>query len=233
MDYKNAFRLFEKYGINLSEDNFSKLSDYENMLIETNKVINLTAITDSCEIWTKHFLDSVLLDKKIELAKNSSLIDVGCGAGFPSLPIAIMRDDLKITMLDSLNKRVNFLNTVIEKLNLKNCTAIHSRAEDAGKNKIYREKFDYATARAVANMTTLSEYCLPFVKPDGLFIAMKGPNEDINEASDAIVTLGGDFEDRIEYTVEENERILYTIYKVSETPSKYPRNAKQIKNNPL
>lgn len=233
MIFEDAKKLFEKYGLNLDEEKYKKFCKYEEMLVETNKVMNLTAITETNDVWIKHFLDSVLIVEKVGFTKNASVIDVGCGAGFPSIPLAIYRDDLKITMLDSLNKRVGFLKDVISELSLDKCKAVHSRAEDAGKNKEYREKYDYAVARAVANMNTLSEYCIPFVKEDGLFVAMKGPNEDINSASDAIVTLGGDFDDKIEYDIEGNRRVVYTIYKVSPTPSKYPRNSKQMKNNPL
>ena len=137
-------------GIELDGTALDRFDKYAEMLVETNKVMNLTAITETNDVWIKHFLDSVLIVEKVGFTKNASVIDVGCGAGFPSIPLAIYRDDLKITMLDSLNKRVGFLKDVISELSLDKCKAVHSRAEDAGKNKEYREKYDYAVARAVA-----------------------------------------------------------------------------------
>jgi 16S rRNA (guanine527-N7)-methyltransferase len=233
MEYNKAKQLFEKYNLELSKEQYDDFSAYENILIEYNKVMNLTAITESEQIWVKHFLDSALLLKNVEIKPNSSLIDVGCGAGFPSIPIAIMRRDLKITCLDSLKKRVNFLDEVIKKLNLLNCKAVHNRAEVCGKDKNFREKFDFATARAVANMAVLSEYCIPFIKVDGLFVAMKGPNEDIENAVDAIVKLGAELIDRKNYDFEGNSRTIYFVEKYDTTPIQYPRNSNKIKNSPL
>lgn len=231
---KELFKaIFDDTDLELTDEKFEKLCDFENLLIEKNKVMNLTAITDSEEIWVKHFVDSISLLKYVEIKPNSSLIDVGCGAGFPSIPCAVMRPDLKITMLDSLMKRVTFLDDVINKIDLKNCTAVHGRAEELGKDAAYREKFDFATARAVANMPMLCEYCLPFVNVGGFFAALKGPSDSINSAENAINKLGGKINKELEYNVFENERKIFLIEKANPTPKQFPRIPKNIKNKPL
>ena len=166
---KNLKQTFEKYGINLSKTQENQFDKYFSMLIETNKVLNLTAITEENEVLIKHFLDSAIPEKFIP--KNSKVIDIGSGAGFPALPLKIVRDDLDITMVDSLNKRVNFLNEVINELNLQKTYAFHSRAEDFAKEN--REKYDVAVARAVASLDTLVEYLLPFVKVGGIAVIYK------------------------------------------------------------
>ena len=232
MEFEKAKQLFEKYEICLEKEKYEKLSEYENMLLETNKVMNLTALTETKDVWIKHFLDSIILLKKCNIKKNSSFIDVGCGAGFPSIPISIMRNDIKIFCLDSLNKRVGFLGNVINNLSL-NAKAFHERAEIGSHSNELREKFDYAAARAVANMPVLSEYCLPYVKVGGKFIAMKGNSEDINLSKNSIQILGGSIEKVINYDIEGNNRVIYEIDKVKKCDSKYPRNTKQIKNKPL
>lgn len=212
-----------------------KLDKYAQMLVEWNDKINLTAITDYDEIQIKHFYDSIYPFTLFELPENSEIIDVGTGAGFPSCPLKIVRDDLKVTLLDSLNKRIAFLAQLSETLDL-GATCIHGRAEELGKNLEYREKFDCATARAVANLSDLCEYCLPFVKVGGVFAALKGSNgeEELKDAKNAIKILGGKTEDFIEYELPNGDkRTLILIRKVSETPDKYPRNAGQMKKKKL
>ena len=212
-----------------------KLDKYAQMLVEWNDKINLTAITDYDEIQIKHFYDSIYPFTLFELPENSEIIDVGTGAGFPSCPLKIVRDDLKVTLLDSLNKRMAFLAQLSETLDL-GATCIHGRAEELGKNLEYREKFDCATARAVANLSDLCEYCLPFVKVGGVFAALKGSNgeEELKDAKNAIKILGGKTEDFIEYELPNGDkRTLILIRKVSETPDKYPRNAGQMKKKKL
>ena len=209
-------------------DNFVK---YYNLLIEGNKICNLTAITDEDGVVEKHSYDSIFPQKYFSL--NAKVLDIGAGAGFPSIPLKLVRDDLSFTLLDSLNKRINFLNNTIQTLNLKNIESIHGRAEDFAKLSDYREKFDITTARAVANLKVLSEYCLPFVKVGGQFIAYKSGNceEEINEAKQIICELGGKISKVIDYNIGENSRKLVIIEKIKETPKKYPRPTKQIKNS--
>ena len=178
----------DSVGMNFDEDKYNKFITYKNLLQEWNEKINLTAITEDEEVIKKHFIDCIKAFSENQFKEAKTLIDVGTGAGFPGLPIAIMREDLNITLLDSLNKRVNFLNIVKNSLNLTNVTTIHSRAEDGARNKELREKFDIATSRAVANMAVLSEFCLPYVKVGGYFIALKGPaiTDELNDAKNAI-----------------------------------------------
>ena len=207
-------------------DNFHK---FFHLLIEGNKICNLTAITEEDEVIEKHFYDSIY--PQFAFNKNSKVIDVGAGAGFPSIPLKIVRPDLSFTLLDSLNKRINFLNNVIAELNLTNIEAIHGRAEDFARKPEYREKFDIATARAVANLKVLAEYCLPYVKVGGKFIALKSSTceNEIADAKEMIKILGGKIKEVIDYKINDNERKLIIIEKVSQTPNKYPRNPKQIK----
>lgn len=194
----------DSVGMNFDEDKYNKFITYKNLLQEWNEKINLTAITEDEEVIKKHFIDCIKAFSENQFKEAKTLIDVGTGAGFPGLPIAIMREDLNITLLDSLNKRVNFLNIVKNSLNLTNVTTIHSRAEDGARNKELREKFDIATSRAVANMAVLSEFCLPYVKVGGYFIALKGPaiTDELNDAKNAIGTLGGKLIEVIEVSVE-------------------------------
>ena len=220
--------LYEKtkqIGIELTEEQLEKFYLYMNILLEWNEKINLTAITNEEEIILKHFVDSLTINKYIEDSK--SLIDVGTGAGFPGIPIKILRQDLKIILLDSLNKRINFLNEVIEKLELKNIECIHGRAEEFGKNKNYREKYDISTSRAVANMSTLSEYLIPFVKIGGKVLAMKGDKaeEELEEAKKAIKLLGGKVENIDNFYLPNSDikRSIIIIKKIEKTESKFPR----------
>ena len=229
MDIKEFSNLMIDYGkeINIvfTEEQLQKFYKYMNLLIEWNKKINLTAIVEPKEIILKHFIDSLTIIKYIEL--NKSVIDIGTGAGFPGIPIKIMREDLDITLLDSLNKRIHFLNEVIQKLELKNITAVHARIEEYAKNKQYRETFDIATSRAVANMTTLSEYMLPMVALEGKAICMKGSeiSDEISKSKNSIKVLGGEIAKIEEFTLpkSDNKRNLILIKKERQTPGKYPR----------
>ncbi|MBQ8296591.1 MAG: 16S rRNA (guanine(527)-N(7))-methyltransferase RsmG [Ruminococcus sp.] len=231
-DFELSCSLFEQSGLTLTSEMYAKFSTYAEFLVEYNKNVNLTAITEPEEILVKHFIDSVLLCKYAEIPQNSTLIDVGTGAGFPSVPLKIYRPDIKLTLLDSLNKRITFLKLLCEKLEIE-AEFIHGRAEDISRMTEYREKFDFATARAVANMSLLSELCIPFVKPGGSFIAMKGPSEDVSLGYNAVKILGGEVLSEIPYTLADEERRLIHVKKISQTPSKYPRNSSQIKKKLL
>lgn len=227
----------QEVGLELSKEKYEKFIIYKNLLQEWNEKVNLTAITEDEEIIKKHFIDSIKAFKRDEFKKAKTLIDVGTGAGFPGIPIAIMNDNIKVTLLDSLNKRVNFLNLVIEKLNLKNIVTIHSRAEDGARQKNLRESFDIATSRAVANMSVLSEFCLPYVKINGYFIALKGPSveDEIKEANKAITTLGGEVLDVCEVQIEDTElkHNLVVVKKIKECPKTYPRKAGNVTKKPI
>lgn len=231
-DYDFCCDLFKKYELDLPSEVYEKLEIYADFLVKYNENVNLTAITDGREIFVKHFLDSILLLKYVDIPSNSSIIDVGTGAGFPSVPMKIYRPNLKITLLDSLNKRINFLQQLCEMTQI-DAEFIHGRAEDYGKESQYREKFDFSCARAVANLSVLSEYCIPFVKIGGYFISMKGPNEIIDESNKAVELLGGKIKSDIQYSLENDTRRIIAIEKISQTPTKYPRNSSQIKKKPL
>ena len=225
-----------KLNIEISEKANEKFCEYSKLLLHYNEFMNLTAITDPDEVKEKHFLDSVTLILSERLNENATLIDIGAGAGFPSLPVKIVREDIDVTMLDALNKRINFLEEVINKLQLKNIRALHFRAEDAGKKEELREKFDIATARAVADLAVLSEYALPFVKVGGYFIAMKGnaPEEEINNAKKAIREMGGEIESVKEIMLPSGiNHCLVIIRKVINTPAKYPRKAGTPTKKPI
>ncbi|MCH5194758.1 MAG: 16S rRNA (guanine(527)-N(7))-methyltransferase RsmG [Oscillospiraceae bacterium] len=231
--YKNFSEIFADYGIEITPSQYKSLETYAKMLTEWNEKMNLTAITDPEGITIKHFLDSILPLKKLDVPHGTSFVDVGTGAGFPGLPMKINRPDIKLTLLDSLNKRVEFLKAVCSETKT-DADCIHSRAEDGGRSERYREKFDFAVARAVAAMPVLSEYCLPFVKVGGTFAALKGPGEDLSSAESAIKLLGGEVSDVIEYTLPGGDkRTLIVVGKVKATPEKYPRNSGQIKKKPL
>ena len=214
-----------------------KFQTYEDMLLEYNSFMNLTAITDPYEVKIKHFIDSLTLLGERKLKPRCSVIDIGAGAGFPSLPNAIVREDVNFTMLDSLGKRVNFLNAVCEKIELKNAKAVHMRAEDGGRDKNMREKFDVAVARAVADLAVLAEYALPFVKEGGYFLAMKGtaPLEEIERAKKAIKILGGQIEKVSEVKIDalNLNHTVVVIKKIAKTPNIYPRKAGTPSKNPL
>lgn len=210
-----------------------------NKLIEFNKKVNLTRITDKNEVYLKHFFDSItpLLEFSDLFKGEKSLCDVGAGAGFPSLPIKILCPDLSITIVDSLGKRLKFLDELVSDLSLDKVTLVHSRAEDAGQNKNLREKFDLVTGRAVARMSVLSEYCLPLAKVDGYLVALKGPKaqDELAEAKNAIEVLGGSVKEVKELTLPDtdDERTLIVVKKVKATPKKYPRQAGTPNRKPL
>lgn len=226
-------QIFTKYNLEYDENKIEQLVKFYEFVIEKNKVMNLTNIVNEKEFILKNILDSVLPEKYIK--QNSSLIDVGAGAGFPSIPLKILRPDLNITMLDSLNKRVVFLNEVISVLNLKNIQAVHSRAEDYAKNQ--RESYDVCVSRAVARLNTLLEYCLPFVKVGGIFIAYKSlkADEEIIESEKALDILGGNIENKQNVIIDEINSIRENIIirKKNTTPKKYPRNKNLPKIKPI
>ena len=224
-----------KFGVELDEIALDRFDKYAKLLVEWNEKINLTAITDPEGIVMKHFVDSLSVFSAIEIPEGAKSIDVGTGAGFPGLAMLIARPDLKITLLDSTNKKLTVIRDILEKLEL-TCEVLHMRAEEAGQSKDYREKYDFATARAVSNLRDLSEYCLPFVKKGGKFIAMKGPGaeEELTEAKRAIGILGGKNEKLIlEKLPEDNTRNFIVVEKLLSTPEKYPRASAKISKNPL
>lgn len=222
---------FQKCNIELSQDKADKLLKLYEFLVEYNQNVNLTAITDFEEVVVKHFIDSVLPFSMIDIKENSSFIDVGTGAGFPSIPLMIVRPDLKGTLLEALNKRCVFLEKACELTGVDE-KVVHGRAEDYAKEK--REAFDFATARAVAAMPVLCEYCIPYVKTGGRFIALKSVNEDETQCEKAVKVLGGKIAEIKDYTITNGDnRRLFIIDKVSQTPTKYPRNPSMIKKKPL
>ena len=222
---KRIKELSNEIGILLKEEQVEKFYIYMQLLIEWNEKVNLTAIVEPEEIILKHFIDSMTIAKNIN--ENAKIIDVGTGAGFPGIPLKIIREDIEVCLLDSLNKRINFLNEVILELKLEKIEAVHGRAEELGRNKKYREKFDYATSRAVANLSTLSEYLIPFVKQNGYCISMKGSNveEEIGQGKKAISVLGGEIKEIEKFQLPQSDinRCIIIINKVKSTPAKYPR----------
>ncbi len=231
---KNRFcSLAKENGIILDDTALERFDTYAELLVEWNGKMNLTAITEPEEIEVKHFLDCLMLTKYFQLEYNQTVIDVGAGAGFPSVPLLIYKPDLCLTMMDAINKRLTFLDTAVHALGLE-AQLIHERAEAAGQDENYREKFDLATARAVAPMNVLAEYCLPFVKIDGYFVALKGSNDDTQSAISAIETLGGEVVDNISYKLNGTEpRSIVIVKKISQTPTQYPRKSKKISTKPL
>lgn len=227
----------EKLDITLSDKQIEQFMKYYELLVEWNSFMNLTAITDFDEVCKKHFVDSVSLIKAMDLSKELSVIDIGTGAGFPGIPLKIVFPNLKITLLDSLNKRIKFLDTVIEELALANINTRHGRAEDFAKPGKLRETYDLCVSRAVANLSTLSEYCLPYVKVGGFFISYKSEKieEESEAAKKAISILGGKVKDQVAFTLPDSDiyRNLYMIEKVKETNKKYPRKAGLPSKEPL
>lgn len=239
MEFEEFKREFEKYlakmNISLLKEQYGQFYAYMELLIEWNEKMNLTAITDPKEIILKHFVDSLTIAKYVK--EDKSIIDMGTGAGFPGIPIKIYRKDVKVVLADSLNKRIKFLDEVIDKLKLENVETIHCRAEELGKNKQYREKFDYATSRAVANLSTLSEYLMPFIKLNGKCIFMKTieVEEELEKAKKAIKTLGGKIEKVDKFEIPESDlgRSIIIVKKEKITPSKFPRKPGTPAKEPL
>ena len=227
----------KELSIVLNDKQIQQFEQYYNILVELNKVMNLTAITEYEEVVEKHFLDSLTIVNAIHVEKIETLIDVGTGAGFPGIPLKIAFPHLKVTLLDSLNKRIKFLNAVIEELDLADVETLHGRAEDYAKRKEYREQFDLCVSRAVANLSTLSEYCIPFVKRNGYFVSYKSgsSDEEIQQAEKAVNILGGKIEKTDKFLLPETDmgRALVNIKKIKITPAKYPRKAGMPSREPL
>ncbi len=241
--YSKMINDFSEFGFEISDKQLEQFDDYYNLLVETNKVMNLTAITEFDDVCKLHFTDSISVAKYFDFTKdNYSLIDIGTGAGFPGIPLKIMFPELNVTLLDSLNKRLNFLNEVIEKLELNSegsINTLHGRAEDfsSAKSDSLRETFDIAVSRAVANMSTLSEYCLPYVKVGGKFIAFKSEkaNEELTNAKSALHLLGGKIDSCNEFVLPDSDysRTICIIDKIEKTAKKYPRKAGVPSKQPL
>lgn len=232
-EFEKFAELFSAEGFKITEEQYAQFSSYAAALVEWNEKMNLTGITDPEGIAVKHFLDSILPLKFLDITEGESIIDVGTGAGFPGVPIKIYRPDLRLTLLDSLNKRINFLSAACGEANVE-ASFVHSRAEDGGRNSSYREKFGAAFARAVAAMPVLAEYCLSFVKVGGIFAAMKGPNENYREGENAVKLLGGEIADVKEYGLPNGDkRVLIIVKKIKPTAEKYPRNGGQISKKSL
>lgn len=238
MDFYNIMKTAaDEVNIEFNEDMYNKFIKYMRLVQEWNQKINLTAITEDEDFIKKHFIDCIKAFKSPELKNAKTVIDVGTGAGFPGMPIAILREDIEVTLLDSLNKRINFLDLVVRELGLKNVTTIHSRAEDGARNKNLRESFDIATSRAVANMAVLSEFCLPYVKISGYFVALKGPaiEEELESSKKALSILGGKLL-RVDETIIEDTDLNHNIVvveKIKECPKTYPRKAGTVTKKPI
>ena len=236
IDFKQMKAKADLYGISLNEQQLTQLDLYAELLVDWNNRINLTGITDSEGIMIRHFEDSMAILKYLEINASSTLIDVGTGAGFPGMVLKIVRPDLEVTLLDSLNKRIQFLNEVAGRLGV-NLTTVHLRAEEGGKMSLYREKFDIACARAVSNLRELAEYCIPFVKKGGYFIAYKAERlkEEMDEGRKAVSVLGGRMDQVISFRLPGTDynRTLVQVIKEKHTSGKYPRKAGTPSKDPL
>jgi len=227
--------ILEKYNIKCSSKQLQQFDIYLNYLLEENKKYNLTAIKEKNDVFYKHFLDSVLPYQTF--SENAKVVDIGAGAGFPSIPLAILRNDLHFVLIDSVGKKINFINNLVEKLKLTNIKTIHARCEDIAINPEYRENFDYVVARAVAPLSSLLEYCIPFIKVNGKFIAYKGTNynSEIEESKNAIKLLKVQEIQTLKYDISEIETTRYCIIfeKLDNTPKKYPRGQNKVRLKPL
>ena len=236
-DLKILTDSLDQLNIEYDDKKIDALIKYFEMLIEKNKVMNLTAITEFSDVMIKHFADSLAVLKYIDFPENSKIMDLGTGAGFPGIPLKIFRPDLDLLLVDSVNKKLNFIKEVVDELHLEKIKVLHGRAEDLGHDSLYREKFDFLVSRAVANLSTLSEYSLPFVKKGGYFISYKASivKEELNAAEKAISILGGQFERNEKFNLPyiEDERNLVFILKRSNTPGKYPRKSGIPSKEPL
>ena len=226
-----------KLGLELSDRQLRQFDEFYEMLVEWNKVMNLTAITDYDGVYEKHFIDSLAVAKVIDLCKVGCIIDIGTGAGFPGIPLKIAFPHLELVLLDSLQKRIHFLNEVVSELSLKNVVTLHGRAEDYARKSEYREVFDLCVSRAVANLAVLSEYCVPYVCVGGYFISYKGGNadEEIKQADTSIRVLGGKVDEVVKFKLPQSEidRSFVKIYKANSTKNKYPRKAGIPEKNPI
>ena len=227
----------ESLSLSLDEKQVQQFITFYEMLVEWNKVMNLTGITEYDEVIEKHFVDSLSLVKAIDINKFTTVIDIGTGAGFPGIPLKIAFPHLKVTLLDSLNKRIKFLNAVIDELGLEDIETIHGRAEDFAKQEKYREQYDLCVSRAVANLSTLSEYCLPYVKVNGMFVPYKSGDidEELNASKKAVQILGGKIEDSIKFQLPGTDigRSFVNIKKIKNTGKKFPRKAGLPSKEPL
>ncbi|MEY8430349.1 16S rRNA (guanine(527)-N(7))-methyltransferase RsmG [Lachnospiraceae bacterium 48-42] len=227
----------EMLSVEVDRKKIDQFNQFYDLIVEWNNVMNLTAITDYKDVVEKHFLDSLSIERILKLDDIKAVMDVGTGAGFPGMPLKIIYPELKITLLDSLNKRVKFLNEVIRQLELKNIDAIHGRAEDIGKNENYREKYDLCVSRAVANLATLSEYCMPFVRVGGVFVSYKSGDidEEVLKSKKAISLFGGKIDEVVKFQLPGTDinRAFVKIKKIKGTPKKYPRKSGIPSKEPL
>lgn len=225
----------EELNLSLSKNQIQQFLTYYEMLIEKNKVMNLTAITEFDEVIEKHFLDSLSICRVFDLNREVKVLDMGTGAGFPGIPLKIAFPEIDLVLADSLNKRIHFLQEVIDALDLKKVEALHARAEEMGRNKEYREQFDLCVSRAVANLSSLSEYCIPFVKQGGQFISYKSGDieEEVSNAKNAVFLLGGKLKDIYKFDLYDQKRSFVMIEKVKGTPKTYPRKAGTPTKTPL
>lgn len=227
MNEEQFLKGLKDHGIELNQVQLDQFTTYFEQLIEWNEKMNLTAITGELDVYLKHFYDSISASFYIDLNGRKTICDVGAGAGFPSIPLKICYPELQVTIVDSLNKRIGFLEHLADKLKLENVEFVHARAEDFGQNKKYREKFDIVTARAVARLSVLSELCVPLVKKGGIFVAMKGSaaEDELTDAKKALSVLGAEFKEKHSFLlpVEESDRNIFVFTKVKTTPGRYPR----------